>query len=234
MNEKHGIIIGIFVLGGIISLLFSPLFHLTEIKVKGLQILEKDEVVNSSLRENYEGDNIFLLNRKKIRDIILDNPYIKEVSVGREFPSGLQVEVEERVPLAKINNNGSFLVFDHSGVILEKGSQNTRFDVPELKGLGYSFSGDRLEFSSSLSHLVQALKQVDFDNRLQLEEFEWREDNFNGEMKENIEIFLGGEESLDRKFDILNSTIKKINSEKLSVDYIDLKSVSRPVIKIRE
>ncbi|MFW6238622.1 MAG: cell division protein FtsQ/DivIB [Halanaerobiales bacterium] len=233
MNEKRGIIIGLLVTVGLISFLSSPLFRLSRIEVTGLKILEQEEVVTSSFRESYEGKNIFLLNREQMSKKILDNPYVSEVIINRKLPSAIRVQVEERKPVGKINNNGNYLVFDHQGVILEECSQNTRFDVPEFRGLGYSFSGEKLDFSPELSQLVTALRQVDFKRRLQLTVLETEDNDYYGKMEGDIDIFLGGEERLERKFAILNSTINKINSEQLAVDYIDLQSVSRPVLRTK-
>lgn len=51
----------------------------------------------------------------------------------KELPDTLNINIQEHIPLARININGKYFTFTSRGYILEKGSLNARLDVPEIK-----------------------------------------------------------------------------------------------------
>lgn len=217
----------------IYSFLSSPIFYVHSLKFNGLQYMEESDLEKEFV--DYIKTNLWVIDKKILRQKLLNNNYIKEVNIKKKFPDKLIFNIVERVPLAKINNNGYFIVFSEDGLILEQGSIKTRFKVPLIKGTGYSFQGDKIIFSDELSKIVQALTAMERQTREMLWEINLKNKNdIRVDLAQRIPVYIGSGDNISKKFMVLESIIKKISAEKLKVEYIDLSIVQRPVIKLKK
>ncbi len=215
------------------SFLASPLFQVHSLDFKGLKNLTVSELREEL--QNYYQRNIWLIDKRELKYNLIKNNYIKEVSIRKVFPDNLLINISERIPIAKINNNGIYLIFTADGFILEKGSLKGRAKVPEVKGIGYSFAEDKLVFSLLLEKIVQALREIDSHTRSDIIEI-YRE-NDKGiivNLSQRFPAYLGNEDDLIKKFRVLESILEKIQKENLSVDYIDLRIIQKPVVKLKK
>jgi cell division septal protein FtsQ len=126
-------------LGGIFYLLFlSPFFQVREIKISGAaRFNEKvsSEQILSQVQEKIEQKllffttrSIFLVNLKQIRKEILENfPQMAEVYFKRKFPAILELEIEERKPIAIFNFEESYFFIDKKGIIFEAAEDESSF-----------------------------------------------------------------------------------------------------------
>ncbi len=67
-----------------------------EVQVQGVQRLSRQEVVSQAGLHRFH--NLLDISLWKIRRDVLDNPWIKSVTVVRSFPHTLRIHVEEEVP----------------------------------------------------------------------------------------------------------------------------------------
>ncbi|MDO4888336.1 MAG: FtsQ-type POTRA domain-containing protein [Actinomycetaceae bacterium] len=104
---------------------FSPLlaFRAGRVEVSGADgTLVKAEQVERALN-GYTGTPLLRLNTGAAqRAIEKANPLVKEAKVSRSFPSGLNVELKVRQPVACLDEDGSCQAIDADGV---------RIDVPD-------------------------------------------------------------------------------------------------------
>ena len=234
MKKKHVILAGVILIIGLISFLSSPVFYISYIEFKGVNILSEDDVISGDFRKKIEGKNIWTINTREMEEKIINNRYIEEVTFKRNFPSELEIIVEERMPVGKILNNDKYLLFDGKGYILEENTKNPKFDVPLIQGAGYIFENEYLQFSSELERIVRALEVMGFTNRNAIDRIYFENTEINCILLNDIDVYFGQKNRLERKFEIFDSTIEKIKSEKMKVDYIDLQLVNRPVLKKNE
>ncbi len=224
------IIVAVISILAIISYLASPFFAVNSIEINKLAVLTGQEIKESLA--SYQGSNIWIINKDEIRGILKGFKYVKSLEVDKQLPATLKIEIKERVPLAKINNNGKFIVFDSDGYILEEGAFKTRASVPLIKGVGYSFEDERLIFPETIMQIVQALKELNSEARAMIEYVEYKDDKtLSMQLKSKVQVLMGDLTEVIEKFKILNSVLTKIAEEKMEVDYIDLRIVERPVIK---
>lgn len=224
----------IFIITGIslialFSFSMSPFFHISSIEFDGLEIVRENEV--NSLIDNYYGENIWLLDKTVLKNRLEQTSMIKRVQVEKVFPDKIHIIVEERVPLAKINNNGKYLLFSSSGFIIEEGAVNMRVKVPEIIGLGYSLNQNNISFTPELEKIVQALAQVDKETRELINKIVCQDKEITA-YHNNIPVYLNNYQELNKKFRILESIFDKILQEDIVVDYIDLSLLEKPVIKL--
>jgi len=107
-------------------------FQLKDISVRGTEMIAQREVLNLADIDSHS--NILTLNLKEISRKIETNPWIKSVSIGRELPDRLVIEVTERYPAALVLVDGNFCIMDRNGYIFKKYVKNDGVNLPVLSG----------------------------------------------------------------------------------------------------
>jgi cell division protein FtsQ len=229
-NKLLFLLITIISLIALISFGLSPFFQISEINFSGLELLSAEELNN--LLKSYYLDNIIILDKSNIENRLLQSSYIKDVRVAKKYPNRLEIVIEERRPLAKINNNGEYLVFTADGFILENATR-VRGVVPEIKGMGYSLKGNRIIYTPELEQVVQALYAIDRETVARLSLIQMDESGKVKVFAGSLPIFLGVSDELREKFRILHSILNKVKEDNLPYEYIDLSIIQRPVVKLK-
>lgn len=144
-------------------------FRVNQVTAVGQARYSAQEIIDASGVQ--EGDNLLLLNRgAAVKGILSRLPYVESVNLRRELPDRVVITVEECVPTALIQGEGSWWVLDANGKILE---QTTRSGWPELTRVAGMAAvgpaaGAKLEVSAqdvlrldSLVQIMQALTDRD-------------------------------------------------------------------------
>lgn len=101
-----------------------------DVQVNGeFYFLDKDEI-ESSVKNNITGD-YFTLDLNKIRAVLIQEPWIKNVALRRQWPASLNVYIEEQVPVAYWNDNG---FINDMGEIFKPVTIVENLDLPRLNG----------------------------------------------------------------------------------------------------
>ncbi|MGM0436872.1 MAG: cell division protein FtsQ/DivIB [Bacillota bacterium] len=238
MNYKLiGILTIIFIgIGVVFSLIYSPALKIDNFSVKGNDVLLEEKIVENI--KKYKSENIIFVNTENIKDTLVEKEnYIKDIAINKIYPNKLEIKVLERKPLAKIVNDNKILVFDKEGYILEESENDIDIKVPLIKGVGYSFSKNKIVFTPSFEKLVHELEDLKSPliNDLNLIQYEKSQNNRYKIkiliLNNNIEVKLGEVENLAKKFSILEATILRIEKENLAIDYINLEYPEKPVYK---
>ena len=81
--------------GGIIIFLFiSPIFNITEVKIKGSDQIS--ESVYIALSEIEIGQNIFEIRKADVKNKIEQEPYVEEAVIKNIYPGTVEITVQER------------------------------------------------------------------------------------------------------------------------------------------
>jgi cell division protein FtsQ len=110
----------------------SPDLRIRETVVKGCQELTEKEIL--TLASVRVPSNILTINRDAIARRIRANPWVREVFVGREFPSRLVIVVRERKAVALIERGDGFFLADGEGTPFKKLETGEESDLPVLTG----------------------------------------------------------------------------------------------------
>lgn len=96
----------------------------------------------------FKGDNLYLLSDEKIAHKILQIPQVKDIRIGRIFPSTLKVRVEERMPIGYVRTpqNEHYLI-DDDGVLLDFAHNIDELDLPVFLNISINnlTLGDKIE-----------------------------------------------------------------------------------------
>ncbi len=111
----------------------SNAFLLQTVDVRGNRILDEDDILK----------NVSFKHRTRLTDVqlsviekeILKNPYLKTVIVYRKYPSTLEVEVEERAPIAYVVGKRVWMI-DDEGIILPKLTGKKALALPVITHIG--------------------------------------------------------------------------------------------------
>jgi cell division protein FtsQ len=128
----------------------SPFFQIKEIIVRGCKELTEKEIL--SLAGIKPSQSLLAINLNSIARRIEANPWIKGVSIGREFPNRLIIEVQERTAVALVKRDNSFSLLDVDGVVFKKLENSDEVDIPVLN-VSHSEDSDFELFTKSLDLL---------------------------------------------------------------------------------
>jgi cell division protein FtsQ len=128
----------------------SPHFKIKEIIVRGgKELTEKDILSLAGIKPS---QSLLTINMETIARRIETNPWVKEVSVGRELPNRMIIEVHERTAVALVKRDKGFSLLDLDGVAFKKLGKNDEIDIPVLNGC-YFEGSDSVLFTKSLDLL---------------------------------------------------------------------------------
>jgi cell division protein FtsQ len=128
----------------------SPYFEIKDIVIRGCKELTEKEILSSAAIK--PSQNLLAINLGTIARRIESNPWVKEVSIGREFPNRLIIDLQERTAVALVKRDNGFNLLDLDGVAFKKLEKNDEVDIPVLN-VYYSGDNDSALFAKSLELL---------------------------------------------------------------------------------
>jgi cell division protein FtsQ len=122
----------LLVVGSINNISFNGLKfqNINNINITGLDIQNK--LILLKQIENFNLNNIFLINKKDLRDEIESNTLVENYSIFKMYPSSLDIDIEKTKFLAKINKNGQISYIGSNGKFIKNSSLNN--DLPFIFG----------------------------------------------------------------------------------------------------
>jgi len=200
------------------------LFPLREVVCYGNLHLSETEL--RSMTGLNGGEGLFHISTKGISEKLLKSPWIKNVSIRKEFPHSVSIRIYESSPFAILEMKGRSFLVDEKGKMLEE----MKGAIPFLPVIAADPFEDRQDFMEAL-HLARVLK----DKKIATER--GRVEIVAGKGPESISMVLDGvlikigqgdyEQKLSRLFQ-LEGEIKK---RAITVDYVDLRFANRVVVK---
>ena len=149
-------VIGYLLFAGYNFLISTPRFQIQNVTFQGNQVLN-----NSQLFEwigPVIGENLISIDLVRLNKRLSEHPWVQTVSIQRIFPQGLEFELIERVPYARIKKDQTYLM-DNSGFILSP-------EKPGYGNLPLIILNDSKEQGVSNRELLKSLKIMDDFNQL--------------------------------------------------------------------
>jgi len=108
--------------------------NINNINITGLDI--KNKLIMLKKIENFNLNNIFLINKIDLKDEIESNTLVENYSIFKRYPSSLYIDIEKTKFLAKINKNGQIFYIGSNGKFIKNSSLNNElpfiFGNPEI------------------------------------------------------------------------------------------------------
>jgi cell division protein FtsQ len=139
--SRRAIGIGVLVIIGLGVLAYatrvvltSSLFRVRQISVHGTSRLKADDV--AGLVDDLRRENILVADLPRFRQRLLDSPWIEDVTLHRQLPSSVSIEVTERVPMILAHLGDRLYLVDRTGAIIDQeGPRYRDLDLPIVDGL---------------------------------------------------------------------------------------------------
>jgi cell division protein FtsQ len=218
-----GICVGIF-LSLRIYRASASFFPLREVVFYGNLHLSEGEL--KSMTGLNGGEGLFPISPKGISEKLLKSPWIKNVSIRKEFPHSVSIRIHESSPFAILEMKGRSFLIDEKGRMLEE----MKGVIPFLPVITADPFGDRENFMEAL-HLARVLK----DKKIATER--GRVEIVAGKGPESISMVLDsvvikiGQGDYERKLSRLFELEEEIKKRAIVVDYVDLRFANRVVVK---
>ncbi|GBD94037.1 cell division protein FtsQ [bacterium BMS3Abin05] len=226
---------GLFLWGIRSWVLHSNAFLLKSITVRGNRILEKENILkNVSFKKNMRLTDVELSG---IEGRLMKNPYLKSVVVFRRFPSTLEIEVEERSPVAYVSGKKLWMV-DDEGVILPPLLGGETLGLPVIthtgkfqEKIGEAVKNKKLRKAVWLLSMMKTL-----DKNLY-----YQVNNVDYSVQKGMVVYLNkrsfplyfGDSPAVRQIAYMQAILKKLKRERrvANVQYIDLRFENQVVVK---
>ena len=131
----------------------SRRFTVQSVSVTGNNFVSMEEL--NPYLQKVKGVNIFKSDIEDIAKRLRNIPWIKDVSVRREPPSSISVNIVERTPAVYVNSKGGLYLADEEGTLLGE-KEGLSFGLPVVYGI--SLEGTRTGEKSNSEALRSAIR----------------------------------------------------------------------------
>lgn len=214
------ILTGLVVVLGVLACAFSPIFVLRNINVSGCRYVQPEEVIRiAGVRT---GENLFQLQTDEIRRTLEKDLRIEQAMVQRSFPSQLNIEISERVPVALIRCDYGYLEAGKDGIVLDAHRTLRQMPVPIISGASAAdlFVGDRIE-NENILKVLSFLSMLEDDSIQSLSEISVANPQDVLVYAGSVQIRLGALAQLLDKVDVTASVLKELKQTKHPIEYVD-------------
>lgn len=222
----------------------SSFFAVQKVVITGLHRLSAETVQDHA--EITPGMNYWKLDIGKAEEHLLSHPRIKQVEIERRFPDQVEVEVRERVPVAVLAYQGSYLELDASGLVLAVASDLQGINAPILTGLSptafvkkpdLTLTGQRLQ-QDRLDFLLRLTELLGPSGRNVIGEIHVTTDEDNNDRivmysLGGVPVYLGQAQNLKEKVTTFLGLIENSIDNWSSVQYVDIKTPGRAAVKMK-
>lgn len=110
----------LLVLIACICISILPIFNIDEVVVKGCVNTDEKEIKDKATKD-LKNKSIFMYSSILKEREIEKNAYIKKANIKKKIPNKLEVDVEERVPVAYVKiDSSNYAVIDNESYVLDK------------------------------------------------------------------------------------------------------------------
>lgn len=227
-----GVLVVLVILIAGFLFLNSSFFTVTAIVAQGNKYMSSEEIY--TVANIPEHSNIFRLNLSDVKERLARDLRIAQVSVSRQFPNTIIINMTERKPLAYVASSYGFVELDKQGIVLAAYKNIKKIRVPMITGvrLDTAYVSDQID-NQSVLHVLGYLANLDEETLDQLSEINVTEGKLNAYTNNSIQIRIGTVDKLMEKAKLTQNMLKEIKEHSLAVDYIDL-NYSSPIIKFKQ
>jgi len=201
-----------------------PVFPIKHIAFIGNKHMTDDELrAFAGVRLN---ESLLAVSGKGVSKQLLKSPWVKAVSLRREFPDTISITIEETEPFALLDKDGHLFLIDEQGKLLEELKDNSVPFLPVIAGDPFK---EKEGFSEALN-LVKLMNTKGFSSeRDRIEVIAHKPHELSVRVDETVvKIGTGGYEEKIERLSQLEEEIKKMG---VSVDYIDLRFADKAIVK---
>ena len=225
----------LLVTGGILALLvYSPIFTLQHLDVRGNVYLKPDEV--GYIGRVQMGEPIFELETQEVTENLMRDLRIESATVKRSLPSTLIIEMTERMPVATVASEYGYIDFDRQGKVIASYRNLKNVPIPLITGTAVRdlYIGDD-NTDENIKLVLDFLQKLDQATLNQISEVNaGNPEAVTAYTAKAVPVRLGSlKERLDEKVELTKDFIKDQETSPYVVEYVDF-SYQAPFIRLKE
>lgn len=229
-----GILALIVFLGISYFLVFSSFFQIKVIEISGNQKISTEELrkmVEDQIVKNlifYQTKSIFLVNLKKIQNVILEKfPQISQINIKQKFPQTLEIKIEERNPVAIFCQNENCFFIDKEGVVFESNVKNQDFFIIKKGNFNSEIKlGDKIIDENLISQILEIESRLKKDFKISINEVLLvSEERVNFKTSEGWEIYFNPKKDINWQLTKLEAVLENeiLPEKRKNLEYIELR-----------
>ena len=230
-----GVLIFIMAVGLVYFLIFSSFFDVKQIKIAGNEKVSREAIeilVQGKIQQDFKffkNKNINLVALGEIDNALLENfPQIAKVSLKKDLPDTLEVQIEERKPAVIFKQNENYFLADKEGIIFERINEaDQQFAVIQDSLLNRELKlGDRIGEKEIILKIVDLESKFKKELKVPTKELTIvSQDQLNIKTTEGWEVYFDLKGDLNWQYIKLKAVLeKKVPPEKRgNITYIDLR-----------
>ncbi len=198
-------------------------FSIKEIIVSGNYHLDRDDIIGSINIKN--GDQLLNVQFKDVNEKLGKNPWIKDVSLKKQLPGTLLIDIEEAVPKALLRIKRKLYLIDSEGRILERIKGDSMLFLPVIKDIRPK---NEKGISEALKLVDVLMKRDIFADR---ESVEIGLETYGLTMKIDGEFIKVGYGKYSEKYDMWIELEPEIRKKSVPIKYVDLRFKDSVIVK---
>lgn len=111
---------------------FSPLFSVRSLQVEGLSLT--DQGAAEEALQPLEGKSMTRISSEEVESLLTQFPAVASVDTSASGSGTLRVEVQERIPVAAVEDGDGWQLVDREGTQLEQLTDSEQSQVPVIAG----------------------------------------------------------------------------------------------------
>ncbi|MDN5573958.1 MAG: cell division protein FtsQ/DivIB, partial [Micrococcales bacterium] len=123
------VLIVVLILWGVF---FSPLFSVRSLQVEGLSLT--DQGAAEEALQPLEGKSMTRISSEEVESLLTQFPAVASVDTSASGSGTLRVEVQERIPVAAVEDGDGWQLVDREGTQLEQLTDSEQIQVPVIAG----------------------------------------------------------------------------------------------------
>lgn len=211
-----GRIIKLFILAVFIYLGFlfigSDFFIIKNIKIEGNYDLLQQDIVSKF--EYLKGENIFLINPRLIQREIGSDIRVEDINVTRYFPDTININIEQRKPIAIVYKNKQYLYVDEKLNIFAYYNEFENNNFPII-----TLDEENEEAENKMIEILKEVSKSDFF--VKISEIYPSDNNYNIVLLDGTKILID-ENVKTKKYNLAYKVYEKEIKNK-QLEYIDLR-----------
>ena len=236
-TKKNLLIAGLIVILGIVCYLFMPFFYAKNIVVLGNSSIRQESL---PLYTSVSLDrNVFLIDRKKIKEDFLENPYIKSIEIKPKFPRILLINITERKAVATVKFAGGFAIIDDKGIVLETTQDTGRIVKPTISGINpkdivvgevMQVENDNLAVGMEIISNIKSAKLLQNISLIDISDLK----NISMITPQGIHVLIGEGKDLNEKMLVLNKILINLFERNVQWGVVDMRFDADPVYRSKK
>lgn len=216
-------------------IVYIPFFTLREVKLVGATYLTKDDI--TKIANIYYGEPLFELETDEVTKRLLSDLRIEEVTVKRELPFTLEVEIKERRPVATVVCDYGYLDLDRQGKVIDSYKTLKLMQIPMITGalVRDLYIGDDVtdDMVKKILFFLQQLNEASLNKLSEIAivgpEYVVAYTN----TAKAVQIRLGKLERLEEKAHLTEDFLQDLELNPHKVEYVDF-NYTAPFIKLAQ